>query len=124
MAVNTLEALINGNANIVEYYNNGTLLWQQIKESVEFNDVNSLAQALTMRQIQFENQCGGRWLGQEIMVITGIGQFYSSEIGFDATYEDALKVMNAFAQSYCSIEVKWQAEKVAKIFYLTKNNEL
>jgi len=124
MAVNTLEALIQGKADIVEYYNNGTLLWQQIKESVEFNDVNTLAQELTNRQIQFEVQCGGRWLGQEIMAIIGIGQFYSSEIGFDATFEDALKVMNAFAQSYCSIEVKWQAEKTAKIFSLTENNEL
>ena len=124
MAIYTLETLINGNADIVEHYNNARQLWLTIRESAAYNNVDTLAQELTIRQLQFEHQCGGRWIGQEIMAIVGIGQFYSSEIGFDTTMEDAVKVKNAFAQSYCSLEVKWHAEKAVNIFGLNENEEL
>lgn len=124
MAVYTLEKLINGEADIVENYNNARQLWDEIKESNAYNSVDNLAQELTNRQLQFEHRCGGRWIGQEIMALVGIGQFYSSEIGFDAALDDAIKVKNAFARSYCSLEVKWHAEKAVKIFGLTENDEL
>lgn len=124
MAIYTLETLINGNAEIVEHYNNARQLWLEIRESEAFGNVGTLAQELTNRQLQFEHQCGGRWIGQEIMAIVGIGQFYSSLIGFDATLEDAVKVKKAFAQSYCSLEVKWHAEKAVNIFGLNENEEL
>jgi hypothetical protein len=124
MAVFTLEKLINGQADIVENYNEARHLWEEIKQSNVFNEVDTLAQELTNRQLQFEHRCGGRWIGQEIMALVGIGQYYSSEIGFDATLEDALKVKAAFARSYCSLEVKWHAEKAVKIFGLTENDEL
>ena len=124
MAVYTLEKLINGQADIVENYNNARELWAEIVQSDAFNTTDSLAEELTMRQLQFEQNCGGRWIGQEIMALTGIGQFYSSEIGFDATHEEAIKVKEAFARSYCSLEVKWHAEKAVKIFSLTENFEL
>lgn len=124
MAVYTLETLIEGNPDIVEFYNKARHLWIEIRESIAFETIDTLAQELTNRQFEFEHQCGGRWIGQEIMAIVGIGQFYSSEIGFDATLEDAIKVKNAFAQSYCSLEVKWHAEKSVRIFGLNENEEL
>ncbi len=124
MAVYTLELLIQGDPDIVDYYNNARNLWQEIRESANFNDVASLAQDLANKQFQFERECGGRWLGQEIMAIVGIGQFYNSNVGFDATIEDAIKVKNAFAQSYCSLEVKWHAEKTVEIYGLSENDDL
>ncbi len=124
MAVYTLEKLINGQADIVEHYNNARQLWNEIIHSDSFNNADTLAEELTMRQLQFENNCGGRWIGQEIMALTGIGQFYSSEIGFDATHQNAIKVKDAFARSYCSLEVKWHAEKAVKIFGLNESFEL
>lgn len=124
MAVYTLEKLINGHADIVEHYNNARQLWNEISQSDSFNNADTLAEELTMRQLEFEHRCGGRWIGQEIMALTGIGQFYSSEIGFDATHADAIKVKDAFARSYCSLEVKWHAEKAVKIFGLNENFEL
>lgn len=123
MAVQTLEQLINGNEEIVEYYRNARELWDEIRNSIYFESVERLAEQLSMSQMTFEHRCGGRWLGQEIMTVVGIGQFYSSEIGFDATIEDALKVKDAFAQSYCSLEVKWHAERTSKIFRLTESRE-
>jgi hypothetical protein len=124
MAVYTLDLLIQGQQEIVEYYNNARQLWQQIRESEAFNNVDTLAQELTNRQLRFEKDCGGRWIGQEIMAIVGIGQFYSIEVGFDGNTDEAIKVKNAFAQSYCSIEVKYHAERAVEIFGLTENDEL
>lgn len=124
MAVYTLDLLIKGEQDIVEYYNNARQLWQQIRESAVFNNVDSLAQELTSRQFRFEMDCGGRWVGQEIMAMVGIGQFYSIEAGFDGNTDDAIKVKNAFARSYCSIEVKYHAERAVEIFGLTENDEL
>ena len=85
MAIYTLEKLINGEADIVENYNNARQLWEDIRESNAYISIDTLAQELTNRQLQFEHRCGGRWIGQEIMALVGIGQFYSSEIGFNAT---------------------------------------
>lgn len=124
MAVYTLEKLIKGDEEIPKYYKNAKELWNEIKNSKYFDDVNSLAKLLTIKQLEFEKNCGGRWLGQEIMAIVGIGQFYSLEVGFDFTIDDAIKVKNAFAQSYCSLEVKWHAEKAVKIFNLNENDLL
>lgn len=124
MAIYTLEELINGNNEIVQYYSNARQIWLQIRESEQFQNIDSLAQELTNRQFEFEHQCGGRWLGQEIMAAVGIGQFYNSHVGFEATMEDVMKVKDAFMQSYCSLEVKWHAERIAGIFNLTENNEL
>jgi hypothetical protein len=123
MAIQTLEKLINGDENIVEYYRNAKEIWDEIRNSENFDTVERLAEQLSMRQLAFEHRCGGRWLGQEIMTVVGIGQFYSSEIGFDATLEEAFKVKDAFAQSYCSLEVKWYAERTSKIFRLTESRE-
>lgn len=123
MAVQSLEQLIIGNKRITEYYNNATELWNEIRDSEWFDSVERLAEKLSISQLDFEHQCGGRYLGREIMTIVGIGQFYSSELGFDVTFEEAIKVKDAFAQSYCSLEVKWHAERTSKIFRLTESRE-
>lgn len=120
MAIQTLKKLIDGDEQIVDYYRNASRLWNEIRESNYFQSVETLAEQLSFQQMQFEQECGGRWLGQEIMTVVGIGQFYYEEIGFDATLEEALRVKDAFAQSYCSLEVKFHAERVAKIFRLTE----
>lgn len=123
MAVYTLEKLIEGDNEILENYNSARQLWNEIRQSELFANVDTLAQELSHMQLQFEHQCGGRWIGQEIMAFVGIGQFYSTEVGFDANLEDALKVKEAFARSYCSLEVKWHAKKAVNLFGLSEKSE-
>ncbi len=106
MATNSLHSLINGDSFIIEYYQNAKSIWANIKSSDSFATVELLAKELSERQCQFENECGGRYLGQEIMATFGIGQFYTMELGFDADYEEVVKVYEAFNRSYCSVEVK------------------
>lgn len=55
MAVQTLERLINGNENIIEYYRNARELWEEIRNSVHFESVVSIAEHLTMMQMAIEH---------------------------------------------------------------------
>ncbi len=121
----TIRELIKQNENIIQYYKNGLILWNEIKNSPEFENIESLIKKLEEMQSRFESECGGKYLGREIMAFVGIGQFSNELIGFDIDYEDAIKVKNAIEQSYCSIEVKWYIENAIKHFGLdeNKNNE-
>lgn len=124
MANYTLEALISGDIKIVEYYNNAKKIWQEIRESDSFKSLDILSKELKDKQFLFEEQCGGRHIGQEIMVNVGVGQFYSSEIGFENDIiNDVVKIKTAFAQSNCSEEVKSHVKKAAFLFGLNENEE-
>lgn len=114
----TIEHLIDGDPAVIEYYKNAKERWKEILSKSERLNSDELAKKLSSEQSWFEENCGSRWVGQEIMVITGIAQFYTTACGFDQNKEAALLVYEAFMKSYCSIEVKGVAEDVAKNYYL------
>lgn len=114
----TIEHLIDGDENVLIFYKNAKERWDKIlSENVDCSS-DELAKVLSSEQFWFEQNCGSRWVGQEIMVITGIAQFYTTARGFDYNRDKALLVYEAFMKSYCSIEVKGAAEDVAKNYYL------
>lgn len=114
----TIEMLVNGNSEILEFYRKAKHRWKKILNENQNANSNELSKVLTNEQLWFEYNCGTRWIGQEIMVVTGITQFYSTDSGFDERKDQALLVYNAFMNSYCSIEVKGAANSVAKNYYL------
>lgn len=114
----TIDLLIKQDGKVLEYYQTALEKWAEILESEDANSVDSLAQRLTSEQMWFEHNCGTRWVGQEIMVVSGIGQFYDLSTGFGEDEEKALLVFKAFMASYCSMEVKGVAKDVAKSYYL------
>lgn len=117
---NTIAKLMSGDEQIVTHYSVARGMWREIMN--KFPDINpsDLSKELTFKQLSFEHNCGGRWLGQEIMVVTGITQFYTISNGFGKNKEKAIRVYKAFLMSYCSIEVKGLAEDVAKSYYLNE----
>lgn len=119
----TIDLLIKGDDRILIYFKKALDRWNEILKSDSAKDVETLAKKLTSEQFWFEHNCGTRWIGQEIMVITGICQFYSISIGFEETKEKALLVYNAFMASSCSIEVKGDAKDVAKSYYLIDESD-
>lgn len=119
----TIELLMKGDLHIVDYYARAKEMWAGILASPEASDVDALASRLSSEQLLFESECGGRWIGQEIMVVVGITQFYSTEIGFEGSEETALRVYNAFRASYCSLEVKGHADAVAESYDLVERAE-
>lgn len=68
----TTELLINGDEDVLLYYDRALKRWREIL--AEYGEVASkvLAKKLSLDQCWFEENCGSRWVGQEIMVITGI----------------------------------------------------
>lgn len=114
----TLEQLMNGDRHIVSHYAAATTRWGMIRDSADFASIDLLAKRLTSEQLTFEHECGGRWLGQEIMAFVGIGQFYSTADGFGDNIEDAKKVYDAIRASFCSMEVKGHAETAVEAYNL------
>jgi hypothetical protein len=114
----TTELLIKGDKDVLLYYSNALNRWREKLPIYAEMSSEQLARELTIEQFWFEENCGSRWVGQEIMVVTGISQFYTTERGFDKDEHLALKIYHAFMQSYCSLEVKGVAEDVAKSYWL------
>jgi hypothetical protein len=119
VAQNTIKGLIEGNIHIVRYYQKAFDIWTEILSDPEANDVGRLADLLVIRQSRFEKECGGRFLGREIMAAVGIGQFYISPIeGFGNNMETVTLIRQAFAQSRCHIEVKVFVGIISKVYDL------
>lgn len=120
MALETLEKLINGDSSIVGSYTRIKRKWDEILRDFDWNDrdaASKLSSKVTYHQIPMENLAGERWLGQEIMVIVGIGQFYNTNSGFNfETVKRAKIVRDAFLMSYCSLEVKSIAEEIGDLY--------
>lgn len=114
----SIEKLIIGDSNIVGYFAAASTRWKSILASPDANSVSTLASRLGSEQSSFEHECGGRWIGQEIMVLVGIAQFYTTAEGFGDDEERAKLVYEALRASYCSIEVKGHADIVARSYYL------
>jgi hypothetical protein len=113
-----IELLMQENDNVIAYFKIAKQKWREILNQHIGDSEEALAKTLSLEQFWFENNCGGRWEGQEIMVICGITQFYSTDTGFGTDRPSALRVYNAFMKSHCSLEVKGEADKVAKSYYL------
>jgi hypothetical protein len=119
MSIFTLTALMNGEEGVVQYYQNAVEIWKDIVESDDFHDWDLLLYRIQLEEIRFRHRCGSKYLHKEIMAIVGLLQFYYDYIGFDGTYEDALRVKRAVMESDVTIEVKWFIEKAALQFKLT-----
>ena len=121
----TIQKLIEGDREIVDYYQQAKVIWDEISEIIDMSDesnIRALAHELTSRQISnFEHKCGGRYIGQEIMAWYGIAQYYRVEDGFGPEQDRLLSAKNvyeAFQNSSCSIEVKSAARNAAKFYNL------
>lgn len=113
----TVETLISGNSDIIGWYKSACDRWKEILGEPEaIENIQKLADTLSSQQFWFEQNCGGRWRGQEIMVVVGIGQFYTTDTGFDGHEKEVLAVYKAFQLSRCSLEVQGIADDVADFY--------
>jgi hypothetical protein len=118
LAIYTVINLLN-NEDVNEYYQNAVDLWGKIWKDYRSLSVGGLSEILEQEQLIFEHRCGGKHLGQEIMVWSGFGLLYDIHLGFEnENKEKALMLKKAFEMSSCSLEVKWRVKEVTKIFNL------
>lgn len=119
MSKATIHALLNGNEKIIEFYKNAEKLWGEIWKDNKSDTVEGLAELLSNYQLDFEHECGGRYLGQEIMAFSGFGLLYDSYVGFEGeSKEKAIRLNNAFKKSNCSIEVEGSARRAVELYNL------
>ena len=117
--VSMTELLINGDERVIHYCRNARERWSVIVEKHPDFDLDNLAEELSSSQVWFEQYCGGQKVGQEIMVVVGIGQFYSTIAGFgNDNLKKAQATNEAFRRSHCSNEVKAEADKIAEDYDL------
>jgi hypothetical protein len=114
----TVEMLVKGDPQLAEYYRRAVERWKQVWARPEAKDRFELATLLTDEQTWFEENCGSRALGQEIMVVAGFGMLYSISAGFNGNTERAQLLYDAFQMSLCSIEVKYISRKLAESYRL------
>lgn len=114
----TIDSLMNNNLEIVNYYQIAKALWQQLYSKTGFAPAELIAEELRPLQMKFEQQCGGQHRGQEIMVVSGIARFYALSDGFGDDREHAECLLEAFELSMCSLEVKFAAKKIGKLYRL------
>jgi hypothetical protein len=97
---NTVDMLVKGNPHVAEYYRRAVERWKQIWSRPEPKDVLELATLLSEEQTCFEQDCDlNRAIGQEIMVVSGIGMLYSISAGFNGNAERARLLYDAFQRS-------------------------
>lgn len=119
MTLELYDRLWNRGLDVPAYFVAARGLWDEIwKKLGDTPSEAGLANALRSAQIQFELNCGGRDLGQEIMAITAISQFYSPEAGFDGTLRRARLTRDAFRSSGCSGEVIGMVDRIAREYLI------
>ena len=114
----SMEMLVQGKAEVIGYYQASAGRWRDVWSRPDARDLPSFADLLTSEQMWFESNCGGRWVGQEIMVVSGLAGLYTTSAGFDDNLPRARLLYDPFLSSYCSVEVKSVAEEVARSYDL------
>lgn len=128
----TIDEVIKQNRDIFKWYKNAQKLWDGILGKWDISkqtNIDGLANELWRMQLSFERNCGGRTIGQEIMVISGIVQFYNINVGFEQEWntpvdnrlKKARNTYKAFQRSSCSMEVKFTAKAVARFYGLEED---
>ncbi len=110
----TIEALVKSDPEIALHYARGAKRWVVILRGDPYEV--SLAMRIPIEQLWFEKHCGGRYLGQEVMAVTGIAHLYTTADAFGDNRETARRVSDAIQASTCSAEVKGVAERMAHLY--------
>lgn len=114
----TIRWILQGDGRLLAYYQRALQIWGELAADPGFADPKRLAAAVQARQTQFELECGDRSLGREVLVISGLGQFYKTETGFEDRLETARNVARAIMISACSQDVKQHTVNVAQLYSL------
>jgi len=115
----TLERLIAGDEEIVTYFRRAAAIFDELYGPLRDADVKDWAKWLTDAQLDVEHVCAmDRGFGKEIMPWVAMAVLYSTAKGFENNRPLTIKLVQAFANSMCSAEVKSETRRVAQSYYL------
>lgn len=121
----TVAKLMANDEPVGDYFAAAAAKWEELLVDIEDVSAADLAERVTNAQMWFEYNCGGRWDGQEVMVLTAFASIYDLGVGYDRDgrgKREAAKLAEAFARSMCSLEVKGAAREVAASYYISLVN--
>lgn len=96
--------------------------WEDFFSKHGGDSVADLAKALAVAQMRVERLFRDRARGKEMMPISALGTLYLADEGWQTNGKDfPRKLMQAFAQSMCSLEVKSSAESAVKMYWLDED---
>lgn len=124
----TFSKLINGEKEIVDYYQNANRLWSKFWKNAENTTSFELSVLVNSFQSDFERECGGTSLAKEIMGWSGYIYLTSSKENWDIS--KIAKLDKAISNSMVSLEIKMYSENAVEFFklkdeineYLEENN--
>ena len=112
----TLEALLHGRP-VSDWYGLAKQHWQIILGGKDAADDDLLAVTARAEQRWFEENCGGRDVGLEVMVSAGIARYYTTAYGFrDDDLQRARAMFRGLLKSRCSEAVHDQARRLAAVY--------
>jgi hypothetical protein len=112
----TIQYLLKGKSDIVEHYNKAVRLWQDILGEIDSSDSKAIANLPFSKQIKFESEFG-KELGQEIMAVTAIAQYYDERKGFENNEAKAKAIYEGIMNSGFSSELKGVMQDVGKLYF-------
>lgn len=121
MALDIFQALVKNDGKILDYFQNAKNIWEEIFSGLDWENIEVFAQTLTDMQLKFEYQCGFRTPGQEVMVVSGFAILYDIHAGFGDNEYKAQAMYQAYQRSMCSMEIKFEAEKIARLYNLIED---
>lgn len=120
--ISIIKRLMAGDKEIVDKFSTAHEFWKNFFGAHQNDNLEKLADALGRKQTTFEMELDwDRALAKEIMPYTGIAYLYDEQNGFANDHKLARRVVLAFAQSMCSIEIKSDAKAAAQLFHIDKD---
>jgi hypothetical protein len=118
--IELIQKLLSGDPNIPAQMEKAKSFWDDFFEQYRDLPVKDLAKKLSLRQARFESDVfdSNRFLAKMLMPVTCLGSIYNVQTGWDENLDLAVKTVQAFAESSCSLEVKSATEQAVGLYML------
>lgn len=116
-----LERLGRGDTRIMEMFAKANTAWRDFLTELETADTGTIGARLGFFQPTFEKMFESKSLGQSMMPWTGFASLYDTQAGWGQNQARALQLIQAFARSNCSAEVKEEARSAAISYSLDRH---
>ncbi|MBI1187286.1 MAG: hypothetical protein GC206_08155 [Alphaproteobacteria bacterium] len=116
-----LERLGRGDTRLLEMFAKANQEWRDFLSELDTADTGTIGARLGFFQPRFEKLFEGKELGQSMMPWTGFACLYDTQSGWGRNQPKALQLIQAFARSNCSAEVKEEARAAAISYSLDKH---
>lgn len=116
-----LERLGRGDTRIMGMFGAASQAWRDFLTELDGADTGTLGARLGFFQPSFEKIFESKTLGQSMMPWTGFASLYDTQGGWGPNQARALQLIQAFARSNCSAEVKEEARSAAISYSLDQH---